>query len=117
MIGGSHDVARILGLIALLPCSAVAQGADVAGQIGVKGSTISIGYAVIGLTPGGHEQFSSADGRFTLRVGIPGRVTLSARPIGYAPFDPPLDISAGDAVQLRLELSLVTIRLPAVYSL
>lgn len=117
MIRGWRDVATILGVIALVPCSALAQGATITGRVVVKGSEISIGYAVVGLMPGGREQFSDSDGRFTLRTGSLGRVTLSARRIGYAPFDTTIDVSAGGMVQLRVELSLVTIRLPAIYSL
>jgi hypothetical protein len=117
MIRGWSGIAPMACAIALLPCSVVAQSATIAGQVVVKGSDISVGYAVVGLMPGGREQFSDGDGRFSLRLSPPGRVTLSARRIGYAPLDTTFDVGAGDSIRVRLELSLVTVRLPAVYSL
>lgn len=86
MIPGWRSIATIAGVIAL-PCSVVAQSATITGQVVLEGSAISVGYAVLGVMPGGHEQFSDADGRFLLHVAVSGRVTLSARRIGYAPLD------------------------------
>jgi hypothetical protein len=99
------------------PAAVAAQRATIVGEIVVKGSAVAVSYAVIGAKPGIAERFTGFDGRFVLGDVNPGRVTLSARHIGYAPLDTAFDVAAGDTVRLRLELSLVTIQLPAVHAL
>src|SRR5215213_4859687 len=104
----------LLVAAALLPASLAAQRAMITGQVVVKHSDVTVGYTVIGAKPTMPERFTNADGKFVLRDVRPGRVTLSARHIGFAPFDTTLDVASGDSVHLRLELSLITIQLPAV---
>jgi hypothetical protein len=94
-----------------------AQQATIVGQVVVKHSGIAVSYVVIGAKPGGSEQFSGSDGKFTLRGLKPGSLALSAKHIGYTPLDTTIDLAPGDSLNLRLELSLVPTRLPAVHSL
>jgi len=101
----------------LSPTLLSAQRATIEGQVVVKGSDVTVSYAVIGAKPDIAERFASADGRFTLRDVKPGRVALSARRIGYAPLDTTFDVAPGDSIRLHLELSLITIQLPAVHAL
>ncbi|HTE45521.1 MAG TPA: carboxypeptidase-like regulatory domain-containing protein [Gemmatimonadaceae bacterium] len=107
----------ITGVIAAFPTSTIAQRATIVGRVSVKGSAISIGYAVVALKTAGYERFTDNDGHFAIRDVAPGRVALSARRIGYAPLDTTFAVAAGDSIQLELEMTLVTIRLPAIYSL
>jgi len=107
-----------VGLAAMmLPAALAAQRATIIGEVVVHSSAIPVSYAVIGAKPGVADRFTGADGKFVLRDVDPGRLALSARHIGYAPLDTTLDVAAGDTIRLRLELSLVTIQLPAVHSL
>jgi hypothetical protein len=101
----------------VFPVAITAQRATVVGEIVVKSSAVAVSYAVIGAKPSVPDRFSSADGRFVLRDVNPGKLTLTARHIGYAPLDTTFDVAAGDTVHLRLELSLITIQLPAVHAL
>ena len=94
-----------------------AQRATIAGQVVVQHSDIAVGFAVVGGKPGASERFTGADGQFVLRDLKPGKVALSARHIGYAPFDTTIDVAAGDSLNVRVELALITIKLPAVHSL
>jgi hypothetical protein len=97
--------------------SLLAQRATIAGQVVVRHSDVAVSYTVVGTKPGANERFTGADGQFAFRDLKPGRVVVSARHIGYAPLDTTIDIAAGDSVNLRLELALVTIQLPAVHAL
>ena len=108
----------VVGFAAVIvPAAVAAQRATILGEVLVKSSAVAVSYAVIGAKPGIADRFTNAEGKFVLRDVSPGQLTLSARHIGYAPLDTTLDVSAGDTVRLRLELSLVTIQLPAVHSL
>jgi len=107
-----------VGLVAMIiPAVATAQRATIVGEVVVHSSSVAVSYAVIGAKPGIADRFTSADGKFVLRDVNPGRLSLSARHIGYTPLDTTLDVAAGDTIRLRLELSLITIQLPAVRSL
>ncbi len=95
----------------------LAQGATIAGQIVVRHSEVPVSYAVIGAKPGTPERFTGSDGLFVLRDVKPGRITVSARHIGYSPLDTTFSVAAGDSLHLRLEMALITIQLPAVHAL
>jgi hypothetical protein len=97
--------------------SLLAQRATISGQVVVKHSDVAVSYAVVGAKPGAPERFTGSDGQFLLRDLKPGKITVSARHIGYSPLDTTLNIAAGDSVNMRLELALITIQLPAVHSL
>lgn len=101
----------------LLPVAMAAQRATIVGEIVVHGSSVPVGYAVIGAKPGVSERFTDANGRFVIRDVDAGKLILSARHIGYAPLDTTIDVAAGDSLRLHLELALITIQLPAVHSL
>src|SRR3954471_15944825 len=92
--------------------SAFAQRGTIVGRVVVKHSDIAVSYAVVGAKPGAADRFTDADGQFQLRDLTPGKLTLSARHIGYAPLDTTIDVAAGDTLNVRLELSLITIQLP-----
>jgi hypothetical protein len=113
-----HCVQPTLGLAMIVcPLAIGAQRATIVGEIVVKSSAVPVSYAVIGAKPGVPDRFGGVDGRFVLREVNPGKLTLTARHIGYAPLDTTFDVAAGDTVRLRLELSLITIQLPAVHAL
>jgi hypothetical protein len=101
----------------IFPAALAAQRETIIGEVVVKSSAVAVSYAVIGAKPSVADRFTSAGGKFVLRDVNPGRLTVSARHIGYTPLDTTLDVAAGDTINLRLELSLVTIQLPAVHSL
>ena len=94
-----------------------AQRATISGQVVVRHSEVPVSYAVVGAKPGAAERFTGSDGLFVLRDLRPGRITVSARHIGYSPLDTTFDVAAGDSIHLRLELALVSIHLPAVRAL
>lgn len=109
--------AAVCAAVALYPCGAIAQHATIVGRVTVLGTDVPLGYSVIGFSPDGREQFTDVDGRFALRSVRAGRVRLWAKHIGHTPLDTTLDIAANDSVTLRLELPLVSIQLPTVYTL
>jgi hypothetical protein len=92
-----------------------AQEGTIVGQVVAKATNVPVGYTILSTTPGDRRLFSSGDGRFTLRVPA-GRVVLSAHHVGFVPADTTLDVGSRDTVRVTIELSLVTIRLPAVES-
>jgi len=94
-----------------------AQRTTISGQVVVTHSEVPVSYAVIGAKPGTPDRFTGSDGVFVLRDLRPGKITLSARHIGYTPLDTTIDVAAGDSVNVRLELALITIRLPADHAL
>jgi len=96
---------------------ATAQRSTIVGRVVVLGTDVSLGYSVIGFGPDGREQFTDADGRFALRGISPGRVRIWAKHIGHTPLDTTVTVAAGDSIELRLELALVSIVLPAVHTL
>jgi hypothetical protein len=100
-----------------LPGLAVAQRATILGEIIVRSSGAPIGYAVVGAKPDTPDRFTDANGRFVLRDIKPGKLILSAKHVGYAPFDTTFDVAAGDSVRIRIELSAIAIQLPAANSL
>jgi hypothetical protein len=101
----------------LLPSAMLAQRGTIVGEVVGHISAIPIGYVVVGGKPGVPERFGGADGHFVLRDVSPGKLTLSVRHIGYAPLDTAIDVAAGDTTRVRIELSPITIQLPAVHSL
>jgi hypothetical protein len=103
--------------VALCPCAAIAQRATIAGRVVVTGTDVPLGYSVIGFAPDGREQFTDADGRFTLHGVRAGRVRIWAKHIGHTPLDTTIDVAADDSIMLHLELPLVSIQLPAVHTL
>jgi len=116
MIWRLRIVARCV-MIALLPSAALAQRATIVGRVIAQGTDVALGYSVVSLTPGGAERFTDAAGRFALSGVQPGRIRISAKHIGYAPLDTSLNVSAGDSIDLRLELALVSIQLPVTHTL
>jgi hypothetical protein len=91
-----------------------AQGAALAGRVVSSGTSVTLGYSVIGTGLGQREEFTDANGRFVLRDLPVGRVRFAAKHIGYVPFDTTLDLRANDTLRLDVALSLITIELPAV---
>jgi hypothetical protein len=103
--------------LAFSPTMATAQRSTIVGRVVVLGTDVPLGYSVIGFGPDGREQFTDADGRFALRAVRPGRVRIWAKHIGHTPLDTTIAVAAGDSIELRLELALVSIVLPAVHTL
>src|SRR5690348_14022858 len=97
--------------------SLVAQRATISGQVVVTHSTTALSYAVVGATPGASERFTGSDGQFLLRDVPPGRITISARHIGYTSLDTTINVVAGDSVNIRLELAPINIQRPVVRAL
>lgn len=77
-----------------------AQGATILGSVVEKSSQSSIGYVIVNAVPGGQEQFTSAGGTFTMRGLAPGRVTVTARHVGYVRIDTTIALAANDTVRL-----------------
>jgi len=81
------------------------------------GTSVALSYSVVGTQPTPREQFTDADGRFIIRDLPGGRVTFSAKHVGYTPFDTTLMLRDGDTLRLDIGLSLITIELPAIQTL
>lgn len=111
-----HRAAAVAAALAM-PAGLLAQSATIAGRVAVKGAQMALTYTVVSASPGGDEQFTNGEGRFLIHNVPPGRVTLRVRHIGYAALDTTVDVAAGDTVRVVLEMSLITIELPAVHSL
>jgi hypothetical protein len=105
------------GAITSMTSASFAQRPMVVGRVTVVGSDVALGYSAVALFPGAREQFTDADGRFTLRELKPGRVRLTVKHIGHVPLDTTFDMGARDSLDLHIELSLVSIRLPAIHTL
>jgi hypothetical protein len=110
-------VGALLAPTALTPSLAAQRPATIVGQVVVKRSDVPVSYAVVGAKPGAPERFTGSDGQFVLRDLKPGSITLTARHIGYTPLDTTINVVAGDSLNLRIELALITIQLPAVHAL
>src|SRR4051812_1067996 len=91
-------------------------GPVITGRVIVKQTDLPLGFAVVAIG-GRTEQFADGSGRFSLTDVAPGRVTLTVKHVGYAPFDTTFEVAAGQTLRLTLEMSLVTIQLPAIHSL
>lgn len=95
----------------------LAQTGTIVGRIVVKGANLPVSYSVVSAKPGVTERFTGNDGQFTLAGLMPGRVVVTAKHIGYAPYDTTIVMPERDTVRLTIELTLVTIQLPAIQSL
>ncbi|HEX4683229.1 MAG TPA: carboxypeptidase regulatory-like domain-containing protein [Gemmatimonadaceae bacterium] len=91
-----------------------AQHAALAGRVVSSGTSVSLGYSVVGTSPEQREEFTDAKGQFVLHDLPAGRIRFTAKHIGYVPFDTTLDLRANDSLQLDVALSLITIELPAI---
>jgi hypothetical protein len=103
--------------IAVTTSAAFAQRPMIVGRVTSMASDVALGYSSVALRPGGRERFTDADGGFALRELTPGRVRLTVKHIGHVPLDTTFDLGARDSVNLRIELPLVSIRLPAIHTL
>jgi hypothetical protein len=103
--------------IALMTRASLAQRPMIVGRVTVVGSDVTLGYSSVALRPGAREQFTDADGKFALHGLNPGRVRLTVKHIGHVPLDTAFDIGERDSLDLRIELALVSIRLPAIHTL
>jgi hypothetical protein len=92
------------------------QGA-ISGRVVVKGTDLPVGYSVVSFGDKSRDQFTDANGAFTIRGVAAGQVRFTARHIGYVALDTLLTVGNRDTVRVRLELSLVPAQLPAVHSL
>ena len=106
--------AAVLFVIAPGPRGVGAQTGTITGQVISKVEGTPIGYAVIGIPALQREQFTGPDGRFTLTNVPVGRVTLRARHIGHIPHDVTVDVAAGAAASVKIDLERAPIVLPVV---
>ena len=83
----------------------------------MKGANVPLGYTVVSAKPGVGDRFTGDDGQFTFSGLAAERVVVTARHIGYAPYDTTIVVPARDTVRLTIELSLIRIQLPAIQSL
>ncbi len=109
-------IAAPLVAIALLPIAMVAQRPMIVGRVVATGTDVALAYSVVALDRGARERFTDGEGRFVLRDLRPGRVRLTVKHIGHIPTDTTLELGPRDSIDLRLELSLVSIRLPAIHT-
>jgi carboxypeptidase family protein len=125
MIDRIRNFAQLIAVIAAVPCAVHAQAdtqvdaqhGSIAGRVTINGTDIPIGYVVIAIRSTRYELFSEADGAFFIQNLPLGRITLTAKRIGFTPLDTTVEITAGPTVQLSLKLSMVAARLPAIHSL
>jgi hypothetical protein len=129
--------ALIVGVGALAAVTATtsrggAQSGAIVGQVRVAGTRMPLGYAVVFAAsatsapsaasavpapPAGREIFSDENGHFVLRSVPAGSVRISARRVGFSPADTTILVTPGDTSRVTIELSLVSIQLPAMHSL
>ena len=107
----------VAGALPVLATAGAAQTGTIIGRVVVKGLNLPVSYSVISATPGAAERFTGNDGLFTLSGLASGRVVFSARHIGYAPYDTTIVVPQRDTLRLTVELSLISIQLPAIQSL
>jgi hypothetical protein len=104
----------VVAMLLAATTTATAQHAVIAGRIVSRGTPVALGYAVVSTQPGAREEFTDAAGQFTLRDLPAGRLTFTAKHIGYTPYDTTFDLRADDTLHVEIGLELVTIQLPAV---
>lgn len=112
-----YRLAASCAAIASMTSVSFAQRPMIVGRVTVAGGDVPLGYSAVALRPGAREQFTDADGKFALNALQPGRVRLTVKHIGHVPLDTTFDIKARDSIDLHIELSLVSIRLPAIQTL
>ncbi len=93
-----------------------AQRAVISGRVLARGTALPLSYAVVSTPTGSREVFASAEGTYSLRDLIPGRVQVIAKRIGYMPFDTTVVVGVADTVHLDLELSLIAVQLPPIHT-
>lgn len=93
--------------------SAHGQGATILGNVVAREGGARLGYTSISIVPQGEQRLSSESGRFLLTVPQ-GEVRLRFKRIGFAPRDTVLAIASSDTARIRIEMTRLAIRLPAI---
>jgi len=116
MMSSSRVVTAAAAIVSLANASH-AQRPVIVGRVVATGTNVPLGYSMVVLDRGARARFTDADGRFVLRDLTPGRVKLSVKHIGHLPVDTTVNVAPTDSLDLRVELSLVSIRLPPIHTL
>jgi hypothetical protein len=108
--------ALVLALVAPVARTLGAQNAVVTGRVVSKANGIPLGYAVVSAGQTGREVFTNAEGVYRLRDLSAGALRVTAKRIGYMPFDTTVILRARDTLRLDVELSLVPVELPPIHT-
>jgi hypothetical protein len=118
---GTMRIARQMAITAVTMLAGISVEVRSQGGVGVvTGQVIEqlsgkpLGYSVVSIAALDREQFTGADGRFTLPNLAAGRVTIRAKRIGFIPRDVVVEVKAGEAVSTSIAMSRIPVELPAV---
>ena len=93
--------------------TARAQTAAISGHIVLRDGGQPLGYTTIGVLSRGTQQLAREDGSFSLTLSA-GEVRLRFKRIGFVPVDTALVVAANDTARLRIEMTRLVIKLPAI---
>jgi hypothetical protein len=98
--------------------AAAAQGSGgrlLTGVVVAKASQLPLGHSMVSLTPAGRQTFTDDEGRFAFPAVQPGRYTLRATHLGFAPVELRLTIPVDSVTtRVRIELAEVQVTLATV---
>jgi hypothetical protein len=103
--------------IAFVPSEFFAQRPTIVGRVTAAGTDVPLGYSVVSVERGTRARFTNSEGRFALTGLEPGSVRLTVKHIGHLPVDTTFELGPRDSIDVRIELSLVSVRLPAIHTL
>jgi hypothetical protein len=90
-----------------------AQNATVTGQILLRDDGQPLGYTTIAVLSQGTQQLARENGSFALSLPA-GEVRLRFKRVGFVPKDTALIVAANDTARIRIEMTRLVIRLPAI---
>jgi hypothetical protein len=94
--------------------AASAQGASVSGQVFLREGGEPLGYTTVAILPQGTQLLTNDAGQFLLVNLPPGDVRLTFKRIGFVPKDTTLTIAANETARIRIDMTRLVIRLPAI---
>jgi hypothetical protein len=106
-----------LGLLAFAAPARAQSTSDrlLTGVVVAKSSGEDLGHSMVSLVPAGRQTFTDDEGRFAFRGVLPGRYTIRATHLGFAPFDLRVTVPADSAtIRIHIELSDIQVTLAAV---
>jgi hypothetical protein len=88
----------------------------VTGRVSAIGGA-PLGYAVVAVKETSREVFANNEGSYTIAKLPRGRLSITAKRIGYSPVDTTIETGRSDTIRVDIQLPIVSIQLPAVHSM